>query len=108
MKATTKKITFTKLPALKDLGALWIVKLDGVEVGEIEATDVLCWDGRKRVQEYCATLDATNLEMPDDMDMTESFEVRGANGETDTLEGVTAAGQLAAAKAWVKAQLAKI
>jgi hypothetical protein len=103
----TAHVTFTKPSKTRYTDPTVQILMDGKVVGEIECRMEECWDGIRRVTDYVVLL-LTPTDAPEDFDDNEEFAVRGCHGENKPLEGVTANGQLAAAKRWAKAQLAKL
>ena len=79
-----------------------VTTADGTTIATIEVIPVTCWDGRERVGDYYAEILIDGTE-----EIEDSFPVRNG-GNPRAYEGATARGQLAAAKAWIRKQLATV
>jgi hypothetical protein len=108
MKAASKiKVTFAKRIVSQYSDPITDIILDGQRVGDIEAEGVECYDGRRRVCSYIVNLYNLPNIVALDLDDREEFFVRSCQGDSKPFKGVTAKGQLAAAKRWAKAQIEK-
>ena len=97
MTTTTSRLTFTRTDNLIEA-----TDADANIIATIEVITEVCWDGRERVADYYAEMAVDGTE-----ESMDGFPVRNGRN-TRTYEGVTAQGQLAAAKAWVRHQLTTV
>ena len=93
----TNALTFTRADE-----TIEVTTADGTAIAIIEIIPVTCWDGRERVADYYTEMLIDGTEESED-----SFPVRNG-GNTKTYEGITAKGQLAAAKSWIREQYATV